>query len=195
MRNFAPITNPFGYTRRDGSSIESAALRRAAIPDAGFTPVVTEGGQPAVAEQPAPVYPTMPDAQRLRLLNYASMMCGGNLPITGVGATFLGDDVDGQNKYVPLFKNTLGRVIAVKIACEFGPATGGFNLSFSQELSNQNLVDRLSASGRVITDNILLPSEAVLYVNTADTAISVAGAIIRVLLLDPVSVFGEEILP
>jgi hypothetical protein len=187
-----PAFNPFGYRRRDGSSIDPAGPPRPRIPDLpGAPPVPTPGVVPPVA--PPPAFSAFERKQLAQ--NYAQMMTSGNLPITGVGATFLGSTVDGIDKYVTLFKNTLGRVIAVKVTADFGVALGGFNLSFSQELSNQNLVDRLSAAGRVATDNILLPKEAILYINTADILIGTTGATVRVLLLDPASVFGEVILP
>lgn len=182
--------NPFGYFRRDARDVGTSK-----VVDAGPSPEIIRNVT-SIIPPPAPPSPDENWA-RARLQSYASMMCGGNLPVTGVGATILGADLDVANRYQVAFKNTLGRVIAVKVTANFGIAMGAADLAFSQELSNQNLVDQLSASGRVITDNILMAPEQILYIRNSDPTliITLAGAIFRVLLLDPVSVFGEELLP
>lgn len=185
--------NPFGYTRRDGrDSGQGKAVEISPSPDIIKAPVISPEASEALKTPPSRNIDT-----RYLLQGYASLMCGGNLPITGVGATILGADLDIANRYQVAYKNTLGRVTAVKVVADFGVALGSAVLSFSQELSNQNLVDQLSASGSVITGNILLAPEQILYIKNADPTLVIllAGATFRVLLLDPVSVFGDGILP
>lgn len=188
--------NPFGYQRRDARDVGRRVGPITPNPEIIKPPVISTPFpmQPLPAVSPVA---TLDHQAHVRWQNYASLMCGGNLPITGVGATILGVDLDVANRYQVAYKNTLGRVTAVKVVGDFGVSTGSANLSFSTELSNQNLVDQLSASGTVVTGNILLAPEQILYIKNADPTllITLAGAVFRVLLLDPASVFGEKILP
>jgi len=179
--------NPYGYIRRDAGELE--AVHR--VREFGGAPARDTASSfvPMATEEPA-------HFKRARAQNYASLMCGGNLPITGIGNTFQGADLDGAAiQYKQIYKNTNNRVVAVRVAVEFGPSTGSIDFAFSTDLSGQDLIDSVSASGRVVTDDILLRPDQILYAATRDPLVLLNGAALRVLLLDPVAVFGEAILP
>lgn len=184
------LRSPF-YARREAPGAEVPQRRE--LPQGPNRGATFEPPR-AVAAQTAAETVAQGDA-RMRAQNYAMLLTSGKLPVTSIGAVFNGADINTTSKYLPLFKNTLGRVIAVRIISDFSPAGGGVFLSFSQELSNQQLVEALSAAGKVISDDILMPVESVLYINTADTGIDQTGSFFRVQLLDPVAVFGPGILP
>lgn len=179
--------NPYGYIRRDVGELENVHRVR------------DFGGAPA--RETTPSFTPMPleesaHDKRTRAQSYASLLCGGRLPITGIGNTFQGADLDGPAvQYKQIYKNTNNRVIAVKVAVEFGPSTGSIDFAFSTDLSGQDLIDSVSASGRVVTEDILLRPDQILYAATRDPLVLLNGAALRVLLLDPVAVFGEAILP
>jgi hypothetical protein len=176
--------NPYGYMRRDAAGAESARQSE------------FESVREAPGASPLEIMAQSVHQEHVRRQNYAALMCGGNLPITGIGNTFPGADLDGAAiQFKQIFKNTSGRVLAVKVSVEFGPSTGSMDFSFSTDLSGQNVIDSASASGRSVTDNILLAPDQILYAATRDPLVLLTGSVIRVLLLDPVSVFGEDILP
>jgi hypothetical protein len=183
---YSTPANPFGYERR-GALGPEVARRSDVGPAREFradVPSPTEAMAQSIHQE------------HVRRQNYAALMCGGNLPITGIGNTYPGADLDGTAiQFKQIFKNTLGRILAVKVSVDFGPSTGSVDFSFSTDLSGQSVIDSATASGRSVTDNILLAPDQILYAATRDPLVSLAGAAIRVLLLDPVSVFGEGILP
>jgi len=173
--------NPFGYQRREAAGLERP---------------VSHVDSPVAARGASDTFTDVGHQHRIRLQNYAALLCGGRLPITGIGNTFQGADLDGAAiQYKQIFKNTSGRILAVKVSVDFGISTGAVDFSFSTDLSGQSVVDFVTSSGRSVTEDILLGPDQILYAATHDPLIPLAGAVLRVLLLDPVSVFGDGILP
>lgn len=159
-------------------------------------PVVESSGAPAPIEADAE-FSTQGLQRKMIAQGFATLFAGGDHPITSIATTFSGNKIGTTDSYQQLFKNNLNRVIAMKVVMDVGNANPGatVNLSLGSELSNQNKIDQLYASGTVNSNWILMPPDQTIWINTADTNFSVNGATFRCLLWDPIAVFGPDILP
>jgi hypothetical protein len=123
------------------------------------------------------------------LLRLALMASGPSLPVTNIAAGFDGSQIGTTNKYRELYKNGFLRLIAVKVVADFSAVGQQASLSITTDLSNYGRIDRLSAT-KTTSDTIWLRPDQTLYINTADTAVSLTGAQFRVLMFDPLSFAG-----
>lgn len=123
------------------------------------------------------------------LLRLALMASGPSLPVTNIATGFDGLKIGTTNKYLELYKNGFLRLIAVKVVADFSAAGQQASLSLTTDLSNYGRIDRLSAT-KTTSDTIWLRPDQTLYINTADTAVSLTGAQFRVLMFDPLSFAG-----
>jgi hypothetical protein len=168
-----------------------------------YFPRANDGLTPPKELQPVPgeVAPLAADAgissaalqRKMIAQGYAMLFTGGDHPYTSIATTFLGSKIGTTDSYLPLYKNNYNRVLAARVVMDVGGANPGatVNLSLGGETSNQNKIDQLYASGTVNSQWILLAADQMLWINTADTNFTVAGAVFRVLLWDPVSIFPD----
>lgn len=182
-----PPSDPFGYTSRAGGAAEP-------FPRLGPGPSALAGFGSEHPSLPATRGPGGFDPQ-LRAIAYANLMSGAFI-VTEPARVLNGADINTTNKYVLLYENSRGRPVALKVTADFAALLGAVvNISFTAELSNQNLLDQLSSNGRVISDPILLKDRQKIYLNTAQPQVDLTTATFRALVFDPVMVFGEGILP
>lgn len=151
------------------------------------------GREPVVA----PVGPlTEATGRKLALLAYAQLLGNGDHPVTSIATTFNGVSVGVTPGYQKFWTNSLGRPVAMKIAMDVGTSTGAVvKISLGNEESNQNKIDELYASGLVNSAWILVPDNMTIWVASGDTAITWDPITLRGLLFDPVSIFGDDLLP
>jgi hypothetical protein len=123
------------------------------------------------------------------LLRLALMASGPSLPITNIAAGFEGASIGTTNKYRELYKNGFLRLIAVKVVADFSAAGQQASLSLTVDLSNYGRIDKLTST-KTSSDTIWLKPDQSLYINTADTAVSLSGSQFRVLMFDPLSFAG-----
>ncbi len=123
------------------------------------------------------------------LLRLALMASGPSLPVTGIATGFDGGQIGTTNKYRELYKNGFLRLIAVKVVADFSAAGQQASLSLTTDLSNYGRIDKLTST-KTTSDTIWLKPDQNLYINTADTAVSLTGAQFRVLMFDPLSFAG-----
>jgi hypothetical protein len=125
----------------------------------------------------------------LRLL----LLAGSNLPVTQIATALDGARIGTTSKFVDLYKNNFLRLIAVKVVADFDTVAPGIQkaaLSLTTDLSNYGKVDTLIEGGKTTSDTIWLRPDQSIYINTADTAVTLAGAQFRVLMFDPLSFAG-----
>ena len=123
------------------------------------------------------------------LLRLALMASGPSLPVTGIATGFDGGQIGTTNKYRELYKNGFLRLIAVKVVADFSAAGQQASLSLTTDLSNYGRIDKLTST-KTTSDTIWLKPDQNLYINTADTAVSLTGSQFRVLMFDPLSFAG-----
>lgn len=126
----------------------------------------------------------------LALQRMTLLAAGGSLPVTAIGNTFVGDTIGTTLGYFRAWENQLGRLVAAKVAASFVVAGSAVNLSISDDISNNGVVDTLSSTGKVISDTIWVKPGENLWIGTADSAFSLTGSTFRVLLFDPLSFRG-----
>lgn len=123
------------------------------------------------------------------LLRLALMASGPSLPVTGIATGFDGAQIATTNKYRELYKNGFLRLIAVKVVADFSAAGQQASLSITTDLSNYGRIDKLTST-KTTSDTIWLKPDQNLYINTADTAVSLTGSQFRVLMFDPLAFAG-----
>ena len=121
------------------------------------------------------------------LLKMGILSAGGSLPTTLIGNNFIGDTIGTEDRYVELYKNNYNRLIALKVTAEFAIPGATASISLTTDRSNNGRVDLLSSAGKVISDTIWVRPSETIYINTANTAFTLAGSIFRVLIFDPLS--------
>lgn len=119
------------------------------------------------------------------LLKMILLASGGSMPVTSVPTNFVGDLIGTTDKYLELYSNNYNRLVAVKVVADF--AIPGSTLKLSLQSSDNGRIATLSSLGLVTSDTIWLQPRQTLYVNSADTAFTLAGTTIRVLMFDPLS--------
>ncbi len=120
-----------------------------------------------------------------RLLRLSLLTVGGALPTTRVENNFFGDTIGTVDKYVQLYQNNLNRLLALKVTAEFAIPGAAASISLSSNPSNTDRVALLTSTGPVISDTLWVLPGQTLYINTADTAFTLAGSIFRTLVFDP----------
>lgn len=124
------------------------------------------------------------------LLRLSLLATGGTLPITNVGSAFNGAVVGTTNRYVEVYKNNYQHILAIRIFAEFDTVTPGIqqaSLALTNDLSNYSRIDKLIEGGKDRSDTIWLRPNQSLYINTADTAVTLAGSTFRTLVFDPIA--------
>jgi hypothetical protein len=124
------------------------------------------------------------------LVRLLLLRAGTNMPVTQVGGALEGAVIGTNNQYRPAYENRYRRLIAVQVRADFSGAGQTVNLSLTQDLSNYSLIDTLTQGGKTVSDTIWLKPEQTLYLNTANTGVSLAGARFRAALFDPLSFAG-----
>ncbi len=122
------------------------------------------------------------EIRKLLRLNLLSQ--GASTPTTSVATTFSGDSIGVTNRYLELYRNQYDRMIALKVTGDFVLPGSRVSLALSPDPANNDKIDELSSTGKVISETIWLKPAQILYINTADTAFTLNGAIFRVLLFD-----------
>lgn len=131
-------------------------------------------------------------------LLYAMLLCNGDHPYTSIATTFNGERIGVVDRYVEFWKNNLGRVVVLRVAMDLGAAGllgARAKLSLGTELADQNKIDELYGSGTLNSQWILLKPEQTLWINTGDTNFTLNNTVFRGLLFDPISVFGQDLIP
>ena len=124
------------------------------------------------------------------LVRLLLLRAGTNMPVTQMGAALEGTAIGTTSQYRSIYENRYRRLLAVQVRADFTLAGQGINLSLTQDISNYSLIDTLTQGGKTVSDTIWLKPEQTLYVNTANTGVSLAGARFRVALFDPLSFAG-----
>lgn len=124
------------------------------------------------------------------LLRLLLLRGGSNLPITQVVASLEGSNMGQADQYRSIYENRYRRLIAAQVRADFSLAGQSVKLSLTSDLSDYSKVDTLVQGGRDVSETIWLRPEQTLYINSANTGVSLAGARFRVLLFDPLSFAG-----
>jgi hypothetical protein len=124
------------------------------------------------------------------LVRLLLLRAGTNMPVTQFGSALEGAAIGTVSQYRPVYENRYRRLIAVQIRADFSGAGQTANLSLTQDASNYSLIDTLTQGGKTVSDVIWLKPEQTLYINTANTAVTLTGARFRVALFDPLSFAG-----
>ena len=126
------------------------------------------------------------------------LLSAGNAPVTVIGNTFAGLQIDPDPALVPsgntsfqrLYENNLGRLVSVRVVANFNVPGAAANISLTNDPSGNGIIQTLSSGGPVISNVIWVKPDSTLYINTADTAFSLFGSIFRVLVFDPLAFYG-----
>lgn len=126
------------------------------------------------------------------------LLSAGNAPVTVIGNTFAGLQIDPDPALVPsgntsfqrLYENNLGRLVSCKVVADFNVPGAAANISIANDASGNNIVQTLSSSGPVISNTIWVKPDQTIYINTADVAFSLFGSTFRVLVFDPLAFQG-----
>lgn len=124
------------------------------------------------------------------ILRLTLLTAGGTLPVTQIATAFFGDKIGTTNQYRELYKNNFLRLIAVKVVADFNVVGQQASLSLTTDLSNFARIDKLVNGTKDTSGTIWLKPDQSLYINTADTAVSLNGSQFRVLMFDPLSFAG-----
>lgn len=138
------------------------------------------------------------DLQNLLRLQKMILLGNGTPPVTVIGNTFVGAEIDpdpllvpsGNTSYFRLYENNLGRLVSCKIVADFNVPGAAANISITSDPSNNGVVQTLASTGPVISNAIWVRPNYTVYINTADTAFSLFGSVFRVLVFDPLSFQG-----
>lgn len=126
----------------------------------------------------------------VKLLKLNLLTAGGSLPVTLIGNTFIGDNIGTTDRYIELYRNNFSRLIALKVTAEFTIPGQTASISLTTDRSNQGRVSLLSSAGLVTSETIWVKPDQTIYINTADTAFTLNGAVFRVFIFDPLSFAG-----
>jgi hypothetical protein len=107
---------------------------------------------------------------------------GPGLPTTDIATTFNGSNIATTDRYLELYTNRNNRMVSLKVTAEF--IVPGSQVVLALEPNFNGNIDLLSSNGKTVSDTIILPANATLWINTNDTAFSLNGSIFRVLLFD-----------
>ena len=124
------------------------------------------------------------------LLRLNLLATGGTLPITNVGSAFNGAAIGTVNRYLEVYKNNYQHMLAIRIFAEFDTVAVGTqqaSLALTNDLSNYSRIDKLVEGAKDRSDTIWLKPNQSLYINTADTAVTLNGSTFRTLVFDPIA--------
>jgi hypothetical protein len=127
------------------------------------------------------------------ILRLTLLTAGGTLPVTQIATAFVGSRIGTTNQYRELYKNNFLRLIAVKVVADFDTVAPGVqqaSLSLTTDLSNYARIDKLVEGVKDTSGTIWLKPDQSLYINTADTGVTLNGSQYRVLMFDPLSFAG-----
>jgi len=138
------------------------------------------------------------DLQNLLRLQKMILLSSGDAPVTVIGNTFVGAQIDPDPALVPsgntsfqrLYENNLGRLVSCKIVANFNVPGAAANISITNDPSGNGIVQTLASTGPVISNTIWVKPDSTIYINTADTAFSLFGSVFRVLVFDPLAFQG-----
>lgn len=171
---FPANENNGGFSRRDPRTFPTTVPQRAAPSMNALAGPMTEGTGRLVAH-----------------LLEALLHGAGDHPITSIATTMEGAAIGTADKYIPFWKNTLGRVVSLKIVMDPGTNTGAqVAISLGNEGSNQNKIGDIYAGGQLSSSWILVKPEQTIFVNTMNALVDCTGITLRGLLWDPASVFN-----
>lgn len=136
--------------------------------------------------------------ENLLRLQRMILLSAGSAPVTVIGNTFVGAQIDpdpalvpsGNTSFFRLYENNLGRLVSCKIVADFNVPGAAASISLTNDPSGNGIIQTLSSSGPVISNNIWVKPDSTVYINTADTAFSLFGSTFRVLVFDPLAFYG-----
>jgi hypothetical protein len=123
------------------------------------------------------------------------LLSSGSAPVTVIGNTFVGAQIDpdpglvpsGNTSFFRLYENNLGRLVSAKIVANFNVPGATANISLTSDPSGNGIIQTLSSGGPVISNVIWVKPDSTIYINTADPTFSLFGSTFRVLVFDPLS--------
>lgn len=124
------------------------------------------------------------------LLRLTLLRAGTNMPVTQIASAFDGSRIGTTNRFVEVYKNNFLRLIAVKVVARFSAVGQTADLSLTTDLSGYGVIDTLLNGTKSVSDTVWLKPDQSLYINTANTGITLNGAQFRVLMFDPLSFAG-----
>jgi hypothetical protein len=151
--------------------------------------MATQGETPFFIGKQAPTLEEKVDTLT-GLVRLLLLRAGTNMPVTQVGAALEGAVIGTTSQYRVVYENRYRRLIAVQIRADFSLAGQTAKLSLTQDLSDYSLIDTLAQGGKTVSDTVWLKPEQSLYLNTANTGVSLSGARFRAALFDPLSFAG-----
>lgn len=136
--------------------------------------------------------------ENLLRLQKMILLSSGNAPVTVIGNTFVGAQIDpdpllvpsGNTSYFRLYENNLGRLVSCKVVADFNVPGATANISLTNDPTNNGVIQTLYSGGVVISNTIWVKPDSTLYIGTADTAFSLFGSTFRVLVFDPLAFRG-----
>lgn len=136
--------------------------------------------------------------ENLLRLQRMILLSSGSAPVTVIGNTFVGAQIDpdpalipsGNTSYFRLYENSLGRLVSVKVVADFNVPGAAANISITNDPSNNGVVQTLSSGGPVISNVIWVKPDSTLYIATGDPVFSLFGSTFRVLVFDPLAFQG-----
>lgn len=126
------------------------------------------------------------------------LLSSGSAPVTVIGNTFVGAQIDpdpalipsGNTSFFRLYENNLGRLVSLKVVGDFNVPGAAANISLTSDPSGNGIIQTLSSGGPVVSNVIWVKPDSTVYINTADTAFSLFGSTFRVLVFDPLAFYG-----
>lgn len=136
--------------------------------------------------------------ENLLRLQRMILLSNGSAPVTAIGNTFVGAQIDpdpalvpsGNTSFFRLYENNLGRLVACKVVANFNVPGATANVSLTNDPSGNGIIQTLASSGPVVSSVIWVKPDNTLYIATADTAFSLFGSTFRVLLFDPLAFYN-----
>lgn len=136
--------------------------------------------------------------ENLLRLQRMILLSSGSAPVTVIGNTFVGAQIDpdpalvpsGDTSFFRLYENNLGRLLSVKVVANFNVPGASANISLTSDPSGNGIIQTLSSGGPVISNVIWVKPDNNVYINTADPAFSLFGSTFRVLVFDPLAFQG-----
>ena len=136
--------------------------------------------------------------ENLLRLQRMILLSSGSAPVTVIGNTFFGAQIDpdpglvpsGNTSFFRLYENNLGRLVSCRIVADFNVPGAAANVSLTSDPSGNGIIQTLSSGGVVVSNVIWVKPDSTVYINTADTAFSLFGSTFRVLVFDPLAFQG-----
>jgi hypothetical protein len=161
-------------------------------PVAPYEPVTDElSGLQAIAKLLAQQLSLLQDMRR-DIQNLTLFTLLENTAPTDLANTVVGSAIGTRSKYLEAFKNVKDTPVAVRVIASFTLAGQVAILSRTNVLSNSGRVDTLAQTGKLVSRWIYLNGRQILWINTGNTAFSMAfptasqpdGAVFQVEVVD-----------